>query len=430
MPALLSQSNKFMATGALILSVLAILLVVAMRTTPCANAQSGSCTVGATEVFASGITVNEDGNDADTRMEGDTEANLFYLDAGNDRIGLGTSSPSVFFDIQGITSFGDNNITNVADIAVDSISGDTDADTTITFPGSDFITIEVGGVTYQQFNQNLDSVLFGADGSTTAVIHRQYFHNFQIVGGTSGIMNDHRGALSGASGNTGNLIQQWFRGTVVTQAVEENISLITQVRIDEPAITDNLTDTGQITSAVSLYVSGASSAAVAGGNHAISMPSGAFNVSDGQGATGEQLTSGGQDGNVTWTAAASSREVKKDVVERTDYDNALAKMVAAPVYDFKYKPNATESYSDAGELKTRIDTNSRTASTGDYDTTYVGIMADEAPWAMHYDGTILNPISTFGYTVMSFKELASLINDLEAQITDLEARVSALESAK
>ena len=36
---------------------------------------------------------NEDGADVDFRIEGDTEANLFFVDAGNDRIGIGTSSP-------------------------------------------------------------------------------------------------------------------------------------------------------------------------------------------------------------------------------------------------------------------------------------------------------------------------------------------------
>ncbi len=93
MPALLSQSHKFMPSLALILSVLALLLVVAMRTTPCANAASGSCSVGDLELFTSAITVNEDGNDADTRMEGDTNANLLYLDAGNDAVIIGAAAP-------------------------------------------------------------------------------------------------------------------------------------------------------------------------------------------------------------------------------------------------------------------------------------------------------------------------------------------------
>jgi len=44
--------------------------------------------LGATTIF------NESGADVDFRIEGDTEPNLFYVDAGNERIGIGTSSPS------------------------------------------------------------------------------------------------------------------------------------------------------------------------------------------------------------------------------------------------------------------------------------------------------------------------------------------------
>ena len=41
-----------------------------------------------------GATVfNESGADVDFRIEGDTNANLFYVDAGNDAVGIGTSSP-------------------------------------------------------------------------------------------------------------------------------------------------------------------------------------------------------------------------------------------------------------------------------------------------------------------------------------------------
>ena len=47
-----------------------------------------------------GATVfNELGADVDFRIEGDTEANLFYVDAGNDRIGIGTSSPQVLMHL-------------------------------------------------------------------------------------------------------------------------------------------------------------------------------------------------------------------------------------------------------------------------------------------------------------------------------------------
>ena len=43
--------------------------------------------LGATTIF------NEDGADVDFRIEGDTEVNLFYVDAGNNKIGIGTATP-------------------------------------------------------------------------------------------------------------------------------------------------------------------------------------------------------------------------------------------------------------------------------------------------------------------------------------------------
>ena len=49
--------------------------------------------LGATTIF------NDTGANVDFRIEGDTEQNLFYLDAGNDRIALGTSTPSVLFHV-------------------------------------------------------------------------------------------------------------------------------------------------------------------------------------------------------------------------------------------------------------------------------------------------------------------------------------------
>lgn len=45
--------------------------------------------------------VNETGEDQDFRVEGNTDENLLFVDAGNDRVGIGTNTPSVLFDVDG-----------------------------------------------------------------------------------------------------------------------------------------------------------------------------------------------------------------------------------------------------------------------------------------------------------------------------------------
>ena len=47
------------------------------------------------------LTVNEAGADVDTRIEGDTDVNLVYVDAGNDRVGIGTATPATKLDGNG-----------------------------------------------------------------------------------------------------------------------------------------------------------------------------------------------------------------------------------------------------------------------------------------------------------------------------------------
>ena len=66
-------------------------------------------------------------------------------------LGLGTGDSPTFagLTVTGTTSFSDIDIDNVGDIAVDSISGDADSNTSITFAGSDTINIAAGGSTIQ-----------------------------------------------------------------------------------------------------------------------------------------------------------------------------------------------------------------------------------------------------------------------------------------
>lgn len=128
---------------------------------------------------------------------------------------------------------------------------------------------------------------------------------------------------------------------------------------------------------------------------------------DGVGAAGEQLTSGGAGAACDWAAAGSMRQFKKLLGIRDDYDEALRLVVETPVYDFQYK--------DKSEATERITT------TGDTETVYTGIMADEAPYLMHHKGRILNPINTTGYLMLAIKALTAKVDALEGQLKAAQA---------
>lgn len=52
------------------------------------------------------VVFNDGGEDIDFRVEGDTNANLFFVDAGNDRVGIGTASPDVNLTIKDVSAGG------------------------------------------------------------------------------------------------------------------------------------------------------------------------------------------------------------------------------------------------------------------------------------------------------------------------------------
>jgi len=121
---------------------------------------------------------------------------------------------------------------------------------------------------------------------------------------------------------------------------------------------------------------------------------------DGVGAATEQLTSGGAAAECTWAGAGCLREFKHIMGERRDASQVLAQILGTPVYDFKYKR--------------RHESGKRITSTGDFETVYTGIMADDAPWATHGGGRVLNPINTFGYTVLAIQALQAQIDELKS----------------
>ena len=109
-------------------------------------------------------------------------------------------------------------------------------------------------------------------------------------------------------------------------------------------------------------------------------------------------------GNVQPTSVTSGTVVgtqsssldSKDVLEEfTDYDGALAAILAAPLYDFTYKNGRF-----GGQKFTGIIT--------DYSPTF-GMDRDDA----HPAGKSLNEVTAFGYTAAAFKALTRRIEELE-----------------
>jgi len=142
--------------------------------------------------------INDDGGDYDSRMEGDTNANLFYLDAGNDRIGIGTSSPSVFLDVAGALTCSSNAVINEGGTDLDSrIEGSGDANLIYTDAGNDRVGIgtatpanklEVNGE-LKATTANLTSIMATGSGGLKFVDDSETYGLFIEDGGFIGVVD-------------------------------------------------------------------------------------------------------------------------------------------------------------------------------------------------------------------------------------------------
>lgn len=130
-------------------------------------------------------------------------------------------------------------------------------------------------------------------------------------------------------------------------------------------------------------------ALAAAGTYTLSLP-----PDDGE--AGEQLQTDGA-GVMTWEAAGSLRSVKTVLAELNGMAyQALDRVLAAKVYAFRYKEGSRPT-------------------TGDYQTVYHGVIAEEYPQVMHHGGRIFNPVSAFGELALSVQALAARVASLESR---------------
>jgi ribosomal protein L27 len=141
-------------------------------------------------------TFNEDGADVNFRIEGDTEANLFYLDAGENRIGIGTASPGAILHLSKDTPvlrFTDSSTSRDAQIVCIDGSFRFDADNN-NAQASTNIAFRIDGTERMRISSS--GRLMVGSTSVTAVPIATTARNPQaeIVGSLSG--SNHHGSLS------------------------------------------------------------------------------------------------------------------------------------------------------------------------------------------------------------------------------------------
>ena len=178
------------------------------------NAAVGGSTAAAgsfTTLNTSGAVVfNDAGADVDFRVEGDTDANLLFVDASTDRVGIGTSSPATKF-----------HVSNTSGATQVQVSSDTDVSFSATATGADSTafmtvlndarqwTIRVNGSESDQF-QIRDSTA----GATRMVIDSSGnvgIANGNLVFSTNGTGIDFSASAGG--GATSSLLDDYEEGT-------------------------------------------------------------------------------------------------------------------------------------------------------------------------------------------------------------------------
>jgi hypothetical protein len=142
------------------------------------------------------VVFNDGGANYDFRIEGDTNANLFFVDASAEAVGIGTTSPGVALHVDG-------------DIRCDGVYGETDTNTSIQFPGSNVITFNEGGSEAARIDSSGRLLV----GTSTAVLSSKFLSQYD-----GGIDN---GAVLNETANTASTTFLAFAlsGTIIGSVV-------------------------------------------------------------------------------------------------------------------------------------------------------------------------------------------------------------------
>ena len=109
------------------------------------------------DLLATEVVINDGSKDLNFRVESDLNANMFFVDAGTDRVGIGTNAPNSTLDVNG------NTIITGSLVTTSTIGTDKALDLTLQVSGTNALTIEGSTSTYKkQVNIALTSSKSGA----------------------------------------------------------------------------------------------------------------------------------------------------------------------------------------------------------------------------------------------------------------------------
>ena len=190
------------------------------------------------------VTINNDLADVDFQVKGDTDPNLFRTDAANDKVGIGTSTPTYKLDVSGSIGINEN------------IYHNGDADTFIAFV-DDSVNIVAGGksaiklnlsegrIQLNNTNADLDVQMMADDGEV--ILHTDAGTNNVGIGTTT------PGYTLEVSGTGSFNTVRWADGTTQVTSATGDISTVSGLTVTNAT---NIASTGATNSAAISSVSG------------------------------------------------------------------------------------------------------------------------------------------------------------------------------